>query len=96
MREIITQAPIQTRENTTMKLERLFPLLVAESLNRINEYIDGEDNPRVDTWNTVGSKIDTLFKDSESELTRYDYGTKQIEQRFIYFLQGSKHMFLRN
>lgn len=62
MEKIITQAPIQTREDTTHKHERLFPLLVAETLNRVDEHQSGTQNPRVDVWNTQGLTQEKQFE----------------------------------
>lgn len=80
--EIIAQAPIQSRPDTLSKNERLFPLLIAEALNRIREYHDGKSRIRLDAWNTVGSKIDTLYASQPRNVSRYEYNGRQIEQRY--------------
>ena len=83
MENIITQAPIQVRENTTHKHERLFPLLVAEAINRSEEYLSGHSLSRVDIWNTQGLKIEQQYNDSASEYTsREQYIGHLITQRY--------------
>ena len=54
--KIITQAPIQVREDTLHKHERFLSLLTAEAINHINELLTGKDRKRIDIWNVYNSK----------------------------------------
>lgn len=73
MREIITQSAIQTREDTTEKWERLFPLLVAEALTRIEEVRNQQNLQRVDYWNTYGLKTEIQLEKNEAFTDRNKY-----------------------
>lgn len=97
--EITTQVPIQTRPDTLNKLERMFPLLVAESRNRCVEYYTGRPQKRVDIWNTVGRKIDLANHGVADE--RYIYNSHQIDERYrvlmsIYGITAANRVVLRD
>lgn len=83
MRSIITQAPIQVRQDTTNRHERLFPLLVAESLARVEEQLFDTPSPRVDMWNCNGLKIDQDYLNSGYAGDRAGYIGSLITQRYV-------------
>ncbi len=84
MREFVANAPIQTRQNSLNKHERLLAFLSAEALNRIHEYQSGEQSPRVDLWNTVGTKSekDWSAANSVQPIDYLTYHRQQILARY--------------
>jgi len=98
---VITQAPIQTRSDTVHKHERMFPLLVSESLNSLKEYETGVQRARVDVWNTVGRKIDLSYESSSLELTRREFVSELIDARYqiissIYGINPGERVVIRD
>lgn len=87
MKEIITQAPIQVRSDTLDKQERMFPLLVAEAINRINEHVTDQPQARVDVWNAVSKKNDDTFNASIG-ISRYDFNSQLIDLRYQLLLEN--------
>jgi hypothetical protein len=72
MEKLTSHAPIQVREDTTEKHERIFPLLISESIDRTRESLSGLILPRFDMWNTYGLKTETQFENSsDNERERY-------------------------
>jgi hypothetical protein len=82
MERLITQAPIQVRGDTVNRHERIFPLLVAESIMGATEKYTGKEQRRVDIWNTVGLKIDHEYNKSQGYDSREDYVGDLISQRY--------------
>lgn len=84
MKEIVTNIPIQTRGETINQRGRLFPFLTAEAINRVKEYYTGKIYPRVDVWNTFGSKTERDFHRSSvfETIGRHEYFTQQIKNRY--------------
>ncbi len=84
MQEFVANAPIQTRQNSLNKHERLLAFLSAEALNRIREYQTGRPSPRVDVWNTVGSKSekDWSLANSNQPVEYLAYHRQQIQSRY--------------
>jgi hypothetical protein len=81
MEKIISQSAIQTREDSTHKLERLFPLLAAEAVARIDEQLHQRPLPRIDFWNTYGLKTEIQFARSSFFPDREGYIADLINQR---------------
>jgi rubrerythrin len=84
MREFVANAPIQTRQNSLDKHERLLAFLSAEALNRIHEYQTGEQSPRVDLWNTVGAKSEKDWSNANAiqPIGYQEYHRQQILSRY--------------
>lgn len=82
MKKLITQAPIQTREDSTDRLERLFPILVAEILSKLEEYKLNKELPRIDFWNTYGLKMETQMLNNEVQNPRDNYVKELIQKRY--------------
>lgn len=84
MHEFVANAPIQTRQNSLNKHERLLAFLSAEALNRINEYQTGKQSPRVDLWNTIGIKSEKDWSATNAvQPTEYStYHQQQIMARY--------------
>ncbi len=84
MHEFVANAPIQTRQNSLNKHERLLAFLSAEALNRIHEYQTGEQSPRVDVWNTVGTKSekDWFAANAVHPVEYLTYHQQQIQARY--------------
>lgn len=80
--EISTHSPIQAREDTLYKVERMIPLLIAESLTRIREYNTGIAIPRIDIWNNVSRKIDDQYFIQRDFTNRFDYSSSLIQRRY--------------
>lgn len=81
MEKIVSQSAIQTREDSTYKLERLFPVLVAEAISRIHEARDQKAMPRIDFWNTYGLKTEVQFAHSIQFPNREAYINGLIKAR---------------
>ena len=79
MQEFVANAPIQTRQNSLDKHERLLAFLSAEAINKINEYQTGKQSPRVDLWNTIGIKSEKDWF-AANKIQPIDYSTYHREQ----------------
>ncbi len=84
MQEFIVHAPIQTRQNSLNKHERLLAFLSAEALNRIAEYQTGQPVPRADLWNTIGVKSEKDWANANAvqPIEYRHYHIQQIEARY--------------
>ena len=84
MQEFIVNAPIQTRQNSLHKHERLLSFLSAEALNKIAEFQTGSQLPRVDLWNTVGTKSEKDWAEANAiqPISYVDYHHQQIQSRY--------------
>jgi len=96
--KIITQAPIQVREDTLHKHERFLSLLTAEAINHINELLTGKDRKRIDIWNVYNSKQNRGYK---SETERQKDITKLIDARYElltreYHIESANRIILRD
>jgi len=84
MHEFIANTPIQTRQSSFDKHERLLAFLSAEALNRIAEYQTGKQSPRVDLWNTVGTKSEKDWANANATqpIDYRAYHWQQIQARY--------------
>lgn len=63
-------------------IHRLIPMLVAENITKIDEYISGKSIPRVDMWNCVGMKMDQVFKGQDAILSRRNFSNALLADKY--------------
>lgn len=99
--EVFAAAPIQARVDTTYRLERLAPLLLAESINNTQDFLNSSKSLRIDFWNNISRKIDEEFKQQNVYKDRYEFSSYLLDLRYtilkdIFGLDRSDRLVVRD
>jgi len=82
-KKLITASASQNLETKSdLAVHRFIPMLVAENMNRIEEYLSGEPLPRIDLWNCVGMSVDKSFREQNKYFSRMDFSSSLLEDKY--------------
>ncbi len=83
MEKLITATACQNLDTRgDHSVQRLIPVLVAESINRIREYHYGISVPRVDLWNCIGMRMDKSYQMNDGSLSRREYSGILLDDKY--------------